>query len=208
MDRSIIFTDSRGLALRSYLDEKEWNNIGVFTYAGCRLSDIGIRSMKEITRYRPKLVIYMGGIVDLTKKNHVTKALSVRYENSAKMVEEFTQTMNALRHLLKASYPNMIVIFAGVCGCDMNMYAGKPGIAVDQHFLDSSVLELNRSIRHNNMLAVVPHPYFTNKVHKWIAGRCQHRYHLLFDGLHPSDIVLRQWVNILAGLHQEVIEKK
>lgn len=205
MDRSIIFTDSRGMGLRPYLDEKALDNIGVFTYPGCKLSEIAVRSMKEITSYRPKLVIYMGGIVDLTKKNPVTKTLYVRHNNISKMTEEMNQTMNAIRCLLKSAFPNTTVIFAGVCGCDMNMYMKKPGIAVDQTFLDTSVLELNQYIRHNNMLAEVPHPYFTNKVHKWISGRCHHRYHLLFDGLHPGDVVLRQWVNVLAGLHEELI---
>lgn len=204
MARSIIFTDSRGMGLRSYLDEKSLDNIGVFTYAGCKLSDIAVRSMKEITAYRPQMVVYMGGIVDLTKKNPVAKTLYVRQDNIAKMTEEMMQIMNSIRCLLKSAFPKMIVIFGGVCGCDMNMYMRKPGIAIDQHLLDSSVLELNRCIRHNNMLAEVPHPYFTSKVHKWISGRCHHRYHLLFDGLHPSDIILRQWVNILAGLHEEI----
>lgn len=204
-EKSIIFTDSRGLGLRYALDEKGLNNIGVFSYCGSNLNEIALRSMKEIYRHKPKLVIYMGGIVDLTKKDPTTKALSIRYTNSAKMVDHMVKSMDAIRYLLKSVFPNMVVIFAGVCGADLHMYTRKPGISPEQDVLDSSILELNRAIRHNNLLAEVPHPYFTSKVHKWMGGRCHHRYHLLFDGLHPGQVVIKQWVGILAGLHQEVI---
>lgn len=110
------------MGLQSYLDEKSLDNIGVLTYAGCKLSDIAVLSMKEITAYRPRLVIYMGGIVDLTKKKPVSKTLHVRYDNIAKMTEEMTQVMNSIRCLLKSAFLKMVVIFAGVCSCDMNMY--------------------------------------------------------------------------------------
>lgn len=121
MDRSIVLTDSRSMGLRSYLDGKSLDNICVFTYPGCKLSEIAVRSMKQIISYRLRLVIYMGGIVDLIKKNPVTKTLYVRHDNIAKMTEEFTQTINSIRCLLKSAFPPMTVIFAGVCGCDINI---------------------------------------------------------------------------------------
>lgn len=144
----------------------------------------------------------MGGIVDITMKDPVSKTLGLRCSNYAVLIEHVKKTMDSIRYLLKTSYLKMVVIFAGVCGADLNMYTHQPGISPDQNYLDQSVMELNRGIRHNNMLAEVPHPYFTSKVHKWIAGHCHHRYHLLFDGLYPSIIILKQWVVITAGLHQ------
>lgn len=75
--------------------------------SGYKLSEIAVRSMKEISTYRPRLVIYMGGIVDLTKKNRETNTLHVRHDNIAKMTEEMNSTMNSIRCLLKSAFPKM-----------------------------------------------------------------------------------------------------
>lgn len=87
---------------------------------------------------------------------------------------------------------------------DFNKYLGIPGAADFQSVIDTSILDVNRLIAHSNYEAGVPHSYFTTKVHKWTDGTCLHRYSLLYDGLHPSDTVLKHWVKNIHQMHVNI----
>lgn len=64
MDKTIAFSDSRGAQLRSYLNKIPLNNAGVYYFYGAKLSEIVLRAMEYIYRFRPKLVIFLGGVND------------------------------------------------------------------------------------------------------------------------------------------------
>lgn len=90
MDKSIVFTDSRGAHLRSYLDETPLNNAGVYGFSGARLTEIVLRSMEYIYRYRPKLIIYLGGVNDTTTMIPTTRMIHPRFRSDSELCEHFS----------------------------------------------------------------------------------------------------------------------
>lgn len=204
MDKTIVFTDSRGAHLRTYLDEIPLNNVGVYYFYGARLTEIVLRAMEYIYRFRPKLVIFLGGINDTTSMNPISRKIQPRFRNHPEMCEHFTEIIKSAQLLLHNAFPEMTVVFGGVIGADLRRYNHAATADPRQPSFDDGILELNRVIRQLNILSGAPHVYFTGKVHKWFNGLCHHQYFHLYDGLHPGEVVLRNWASLIADLHSRV----
>lgn len=200
-----VFTDSRGVNLHTYLGEISADNVRVFYFSGARLTDIVLRSMEYILRYRPKLVIYLGGVNDTTSLNQFTRKLKPRFRNVMELCEHFTDVINSARLLLSNGFPDMVVTFGGVIGANLSRFNHVLITDPAQDAYNESILELNRVIRQLNIAAHAPHLYFTAKVHKWINGRCYHQYFHLYDGLHLNPTILRHWASLILGLQLQVL---
>lgn len=179
-------------------------NIRVFSYPGAKLTEVVLRSMHHVYDFKPTTIIYMAGINDISVLNPITRKVSLRFRHLEELMEHLSSIFKSTRDLLANEFPNTKVIFAGIIGIDLAKYNHMLYRAPDQDKLNDFILEVNKLIRSNNVDNHVTHVYFTAKVHKWEAGLCQHRYHLLYDGLHPGPVVIDHWLKLIIGLHHNV----
>lgn len=137
--------------------------------------------------------------------NPITRKISPRFRNDTELCEHFSVIIKSTQLLLHNAFPEMTAVFGGVIGADLSRYNHVATPDPCQEAYNRSILELNRVMRQLNILAGSPHAYFTGKVHKWRNGLCLHQNHLLYDGLHPGQVVLRNWALLIADLHHRVV---
>lgn len=201
---TIVFADSRGARLNMQLANCNEPDLRVLFYPGAKLTEVVLRSMSSIYAVKPNQIIYLAGINDLTVLNQITRKVSLRFRHLDEFLEHLMAIFKSTRDLLANEFPQMKVIFGGIIGTDMAKFNHTSYRSPDQDKLNSFILEANQMIRANNLENGVPHVYFTAKVHKWYSGNCQHRYHLLYDGLHPGPVVIDHWLKLIIGLHHNV----
>lgn len=201
---TLVFADSRGSRLNTQLASCNEPNIRVHSYPGAKLTEVVLRSMNIVYATRPTFIIYMAGINDLTVLNPITRKVSLRFRHLGEFLEHLSSILRSTRDLLAYEFPLTKVVFGGIIGMDFSRYNHSLLRSPDQDKLNEFILEVNNTIRINNVDNGVPHVYFTAKVHKWICGSCQHRYHLLYDGLHPGPVVIDHWLKLFIGLHHNV----
>lgn len=109
---------------------------------------------------------------------------------------------NAMRKALMKLQPNLRVVFGGLNGIELNRYNRWEGRSPCQYVIDDCVTQVNCYVRVLNRLNGNYHPRLTSKVHTWRSGRRVNRYHLLADGLHFGEIVIRSWVWAILRFHQ------
>lgn len=160
-----------------------------------------LHALTLIHQLKPRLMIVMGGINDLTILDRDTGRVSLRFVEPMKYVEHIMAIINSARVLMGNEFPNTLLSFAGIIGMDLNKYNRIPGAADCQTCINTAILEVNRQIACNNQSGGMPHQYFTTKVHKWVDGTCLHRYSLLYDGLHPAETVLKHWIKTIHLMH-------
>lgn len=204
MARTIVFADSRGSFLGSMISDLFPNkDITVYSYPGARLSKLVMKSVEVIYAKKPSLVIYLGGVNDLTQLDRRTRRVSLRYPTTSKFKALLSTVMMSARSLFALEFPNLVITFGGLIGLDMSRYNELPCSEEDQRFINNTVIEANRMIRIYNRLEGAPHVYFSSKVHRWIKGVSEHHYEHLIDGLHPDCIVLKHWAHQILKLHNE-----
>lgn len=199
---TLVFADNRGVRLNTQLIECNEPNIRVYSYPGAKLTEVVLRSMSHIYGCKPSLIIYMAGINDLTVLNPITRKVSLRFRHLEEFVEHLSSIIRSTRDLLANEFPQTKVLFGGIIGMDLSRYNHTLNRSPDQDKLNNFILEINQMIRCNNVDNGAPHVYFTAKVHKFICGSCQHRYHLLYDGLHPGPVVIDHRLKLIIGLHR------
>lgn len=187
---TLVVTDSRGAHLPPLYNATYNEDVRIFFYPGASLTKLVLHALSLIEQVKPRLMIVMGGINDLTLRNHETGRVSLRF-TTLNFVDHIMAIIDSVRILVRNEFPNTLLSFAGIIGMDLNKYNRLTGAADCQSNIDTAILEVNRRIAHNNQAAGMPHSYFTTKVHKWTGGACVHRYSLLYDGLHPADTVLK-----------------
>lgn len=204
MALTMVFADSRGTRLGPQLERLHAGNILVYSFPGAKLTEVVLRSTAFIYQHRPAQVVYLAGINDLTSMNPTTRRITLRFRIQNEFLEHLTVILNSARDLLGNEFPDMRVLFGGIVGVDIGRYNQSPVASPYQDQLNETIVATNRLIRLNNLNAGIRHVYFSAKVHHWSQGRCQHRYFLLSDGLHPGAIVLHHWVALICGLHRDV----
>lgn len=186
----MVFGDSRCRCLHNYL---LGTGIPVYFYPGAVLEEIVMRAIPISRLRKPTSVLIMGGVNDLTVLHHHPRRVSLHFPTQGEMIHTLMASIVYLRGVLHAKFPDLKVSFGGLIGFDLNAINGIPGYSPLQHMITDAFLELNSSIRDNNVAAGVLHFYLTSKVYKWHKGRIRAQYRLLPDGLHPGSIVLRNW---------------
>lgn len=201
---TIVVTDSRGRALDSFLDH---DNILVSTQSGAKLHQLADRACNIIYRHRPDVVLLMGGINNLTILNRHTRRVSLISTSRGVMINYLIQQINEAKALILGAYPDTKLIIGGIAGMCINTYNRLPGVAPNQWLLDDTITAINAYIRQMNRDSGVPHPRLTSKIHTWRHGRRRHVYKRLYDGLHPSDLVLHSWARQIRLMHDECIRQ-
>lgn len=201
---TLVVMDSRGSKLGPLYSELYNEDVRIFSYPGASLTRLSLQAFTLVQQIKPRLMIIMGGINDLTTRNRETRQLSLRFTSSVNYVDHIMAIINSTRVLMRNEFPNTHLSFAGIVGMDLNKYLGIPGSADCQSTINNSILDVNRLIAHNNYEAGAPHSYFTTKVHKWTDGTCSHRYSQLYDGLHPSETVLKHWAKNIHQMHIDI----
>lgn len=204
MITTVILSDSRGASLDFALRDISEAEFKSLSYPGATMTELIFRSADAIRRFKPKLVIILGGINDLTILDKSTRKVSVRFESVEKCCEYFTDIIINARALLLREYPDVLFSFGGIIGIDLSRYNNLPARVEDQILINDTVLEVNRLLKYYNYYFDSPHEYFTTVVHRWVNGACVHNYDLLYDGLHPRFPVLRHWIKQILRLHAKV----
>lgn len=198
---TFVVSDSRGAKLAPLYNESYNEDVRIFFYPGASLTKLVFHAVSLIQHVKPRLMIIMGGINDLTILNRDTRHVSLKFVNPTAYADHIIEIINAARVLVGNEFPNTLLSFAGIIGMDLKKYNRMPGAADCQTSINAAMLDVNKRIADNNHSAGVPHMYFTTKVHKWVEGTCQHRYSLLYDGLHPSETVLKHWIKTIHQMH-------
>lgn len=201
MPITVILSDSRGALLGPALQDFSQEEFKSFSFPGATITELIFRSADCIRRFKPKLVVILGGINDLTIMDKTTRKVSVRFDSVEKCCEYFTDIIINARALLLREYPSVLFSFGGIIGMDLTKYNGIEALHEDQQLINETVLEVNRLLKYYNYYFDSPHEYFTTVVHRWANGTCVHNYDLLYDGLHPSFPVLRHWIKQIFKLH-------
>lgn len=204
MFTTVILSDSRGANLGYLLNNFSNEEFKSFAFPGASLTELIFHSGEYIRRFKPKLVVILGGINDMTVMDRITRKVSVRFATVDQCCTHFASIITNARALLHREYPDVIFSFGGITGIDLSKYNGTQARVEDQGLINDSVLEVNRLIKFYNYFYDSPHEYFTTIVHKWSNGSCDHKYELLYDGLHPRYIVVRFWVKQILKLHAKV----
>lgn len=204
MPTTLILSDSRGAKLGLVLANISHEEFKAFSFPGATMTELIFRSADYIRRFKPRLVIILGGINDMTILDKATRKVSIRFDSVEKCREHFTSIITHSRALLSREYPNVLFTFAGIIGMDMAKYNGQHVKVEDQKMMNDSILEVNRLLKYYNYQHDSPHKYFTTIVHRWELGVCHHSYELLYDGLHPRTPVLRHWIRQIFKLHAKI----
>lgn len=174
MPLTVILSDSCGASLGTALRDILQEDFKSFSFPGAMMTELIFRSADCIWRFKPKLVIILGGINDLTVMDKATRKVSVRFSSVEKSCEHFTDIIINARALLRREYPEVLFSFGGMIGMDLMKYNGVESGVEDQQLLNVTVLEINRLLKYYNYYFDSPHEYFTTVVHRWMNGSCTH----------------------------------
>lgn len=88
---------------------------------------------------------------------------------------------------------------------DLNHYNQLPSYHPLQPVIDETFDTLNYAIRADNINHGIYHPTLTSKIHLKRRGKAQrNQYRLLWDGVHLSEPVLRDWAVNIHKFHVNI----
>lgn len=184
-------------------------NITVLTHPGSGTELAVLKSLAEIKRLKPDLIIITTGICDLTYKSLTTKKVGLRHDQVAINADHVLQAMASAYDLIRA-HGDVMVSFATVTGVDMADY-NHPGrkqmnldryleyctnekvAHADQSKLNDSVLEINRRIVKLNKGHSAKTVWLAGLIHAYYNKSYHHCYKRLWDGCHPDAVTTRAW---------------
>lgn len=139
----IVISDSRGRFLQEYLPAE---GIKVLYYSGATLVDIVKLSHAQCTSMKPKHILVMGGICNMSQKNRQTREITLRFDNEENLLTHMKSVFYEAWELAHNLYPNVNVMFAGLCGLDLNCCNGLYGYHRLQPVIDNVIDLLNQFI--------------------------------------------------------------
>lgn len=194
----IVISDSRGRLLQNHLFNER---IKVLFYSGATLDNMLRLSHPQCLSIRPKYILVLGGICNMSQKNRRTGVISLRLVNEADLLASMKTAFLSAWELAQQLYPTCRIMFSGLCGLDLNRANGWFGYHLHQPIIDNVIEGINQYIVELNFRAGVFQPKMTGKVHKR-SKKLGHRnqYRLLDDGVHPGTIVLKDWSKNITNL--------
>lgn len=199
----LVVGDSRLRHLEPLLNDNTLNlHFTVKSLPGAKIADIALSAMASLSYSKIyDLTIIAGGINDMSRLAYSpTKHALPRYGNTTVLIDN---TLDALRISIEkirsiTTYP---VILATIAGMDFAKYSPEYSELLQplQRGFNNAVLEINKRIRGINRLANLETVNLAYPVHRCKGGRGRYcsQYSLLFDGLHPSNQLLRRWVKTI-----------
>ena len=186
-------TDSRGHGLRQYLDIPAPNVFRVSARSGDRMAGLFKRAVKKLKNNHENytVIIIMGGICDITKRDPITKQTHLRSWELETITKQMRKDIKKGLKRIKRWAPNTPVIITPTIGINLEQYNGVPTDNNEQESLNEIVLQVNRLLiscnkRENKI------PWISRTVHHCKGKGCwDHKYHYLGDGCH-FDIKLKR----------------
>ena len=173
-----------------------------------------------ITYYQPDLIIIIAGICNITKKDRVTKTISLQHNTTDKIVTSvMDDIVEARREIEKIS--GAWISFATITGADLtdinnknrrNMTDKEYRTYVDtvktthpdQNILNNALYKLNREITAHNNLHHTPTTWMAEVVHPYLRGTHRSYYTRLADGCHPTGNTRKRWAHQIARTIKKV----
>lgn len=218
----LLIADSRGRGLQLLLQSLRRKHgvddeIQVMFHPGNGYEMVALKSLKQITQTKPKLIVIMAGICDLTYKNRMNKITTLRHSTVRENTEHVINAARSSHDLLK-SVSTAKIAYATLTGIDIADYNHPPRKHMTsneyrtynsstkvthemQHTLNSSVIEINRQLTALNKTNSVPTIWTGGVVHNYSSHKHYHYYIRLTDGCHADDQTKAEWaVHILKAI--------
>lgn len=193
-----IIADSRGAFLQSHLDRYNmWPNVTltVEVYKGKGLTYLWNRARYLLQSETANFVYLLGGICDLTKKIYINgrREYWVSKRPRDRIFDLQCIITNIGDEALQLDMYGKLSIIQEI-GCDLIRYNRviKPAIWMchQQKDFDEWLPSLHRTIKANNYKLGVRTPWVLDCIYTHSSGRRFYpRYHMLHDGLHPTQEV-------------------
>lgn len=196
---TIVVTDSRGKNLDTWVNNEE---VLIASYSGARLIDVAREALNIIPRFWPDTILLMAGINDVTTLNRRTRKVRLISTSRALIIQYLIQQINHAKCMITAAFPHVRVAVGGIIGLELNKYNRRRGVSCWQYVVDDVITAINSYIRQVNSDSGLPHPRLTTKVHTWRRGKRKCIYGRLYDGLHPTDLILASWARQLNLFHR------
>lgn len=211
---TIIIADSRGRDIQQHLDKlipgkETW----VLVHRGAGYELAVIKSLRSITSSKPKAIIIMAGICDITWRDKKTKKTKLRYNTTEECVKHVMGAARAAQGILDA-VGSFKISFATVTGLNLadynhsprkymseleyDRYASTKTIDTQQTKLNDAVIEINRQLTALNKKNGVPSTWTSTVIHSYYRKVHHHNYKKLEDGCHPDGETRGRWAKQLA----------
>lgn len=210
----LILADRRAQQLYTKLPS---NIFKVLHFLGATFERMLTECRRHILTLRPKYLVILGGLCDMTVLDRTTRLVKLRHTDSDNLVNHMHQQVVQATELAKQFFPEMKIIFGEVCGIDIDTYNRRNGLddphvvlaAISQQFhqtvLNASIEKINNIIRQHNRRNRVPHPRFARKLHVVSSGRLtSHRYRLLHNGITPQPVILSDWARQIRQIYKRL----
>lgn len=196
---TLVFTDSRGKNLDAFIDNE---SILVKAFSGAKLVNIVEYATSFIWDLQPARVLFIGGTCDLTVKNRITREIRPRFLTHQTLLSYMLGVLRLARALATQLFPHVTVAFGGLCGVNINKYNRRLGYHVYQPVVDQVIDPFNWEVKRGNMASNIIHPTLTTKIHKRsVRQGNRNQYRLLYDGVHLSDTVVKDWARNITKFH-------
>lgn len=211
----MVITDSRGAGLQHTLVEMSgMAEVKVIIHRGAGYELSAIKSLNIIKNFRPKLIILMAGICDLTWRDKESKITTIRYSNTEETVSHVINAAKAAYDLLTATN-NYKISFATLTGIDLVDYNHPPRKHMssteykdytinhkqthkDQNIINEAIIEINRKLTSINQANNVPTTWTAGIVHSYFRGKYHHYYIKLIDGCHADERTKNEWAKQIS----------
>ena len=189
MKRIMVVTDSRGRDLDHHLrHEEDCYTLHVLAGAGLvSLIDFALNSSPALY----DMIVILGGICDITHKNHKSGEISLRANHASTLVPQLEDAIDPKLDLLRCIVPKTVLSTTyGVNLWRYNQhtrgYTG-PSPHPDQGNLLECVGRVNEMLSSLNYKVKLPIIWLNNEVHYHRGKKRTHtRYNLMWDGCHPG----------------------
>ena len=202
----LLIMDSRGRhmdnVLRYYVGLSRQNiQIKLIFVPGANIVSLTEAAIQELRTYQYDMVLLMGGVNDLTRKQRGGTVQPIFHEVD-RLVDTLYDRFEWSRWQL-ARWCGKVAI-GRLVGLDINRYneryqrrSGGRGIVTDhshaQGVIDEAMIYLNKAIASLNTDSNVLAPWTLDTVHYQIRHRYVHKYFKLKDGLHLTNTLRARW---------------
>ena len=171
--------------------------------SGATIADLVDKALHRLSEHRYDLVIFMGGVNDLTTKPRGRKAQPV-FTNAENLVEVMFRKMEWAHHVLRRWCDHVAIGL--LVGLDLEVYNRRfRGIERDyshaQIVINEGMITLNKAIASLNESSGTIAPWTLDTIHNRIRSTYYHKYFKFRDGLHPTPKLMAKWAfKIVAAM--------
>ena len=213
---TLVLADSRGTGLQQMLEGMGVIGKGLVTvlvYRGAGYEMTAIKAMPTITKLRPKLIILLTGVCDLTYRDRRTKVTNLRHHTVGDNILHVITAAKAAVDLI-TSTSDAKVVLATLTGIELKDYNNPARKSMDsekyklyntdkvrhrcQEVLNTSILEINRQLVAINKSNSLPTLWTAGLVHSCFKKAIHHYYVRLADGCHPDSKTKVAWAGLIT----------